>query len=414
MQKAHGPDWEIGYSIIRNGVIVEHREDKKALPQESKIIIQDIRRPEHDVIELPFRSFVNNFLKVTSIYGFPTDPGPNRYQRAWDYTTVEASYGATTGTFNGTRIAGLQVGSSATAVTPDDYKLGSVIPHGTTAGTLFKGGMSRTGIVGGTNEQHITLYRDFLNQGTTNVDINEIGLSWCSQADDTWDSWCTLLSRDVVPTITIPATTNPYTGRRFSLQVTVSKEPALTCTKSYTQNFMRWFYDSLSSVKGYYFYGTDGVLIDHIYTWGGGWYNDLYSNWASYEGDSTLGLTVGTDATPPEFTDSFCKAPIVHGTGTGQLYYGSGARNSSGYPFTQLTVDGNDTYFTINRKYTNNSLAAITVTEYALSGAGPLETSPVNQYAPVCILRGLINGGTGVVLQPGDAMVLYLTLKLTS
>jgi hypothetical protein len=73
---------------------------------------------------------------------------------------------------------GIVVGSVATAVTIDDYKLGGLIPHGTVTGQLQYGGMSIVGtfIVSG-NKASIKIGRTLTNPSSTDaVVFQEVGL----------------------------------------------------------------------------------------------------------------------------------------------------------------------------------------------------------------------------------------------
>ena len=195
MKEAHGIDFLPTYEIIRNGVIIEHRKDNEVLPQESKIIIQDTARPEHDVIELPFRSFVNNLIKWVGLgcgnmgncvsYN---GSGINHYAFCYGSNNLNSA----------TDTTGLQVGTKATAVSPSNSSLTGLILEGTATGKLNKNVTVRNAIdTSNSNSQFFTFTRQMLNNSGTNItNINEIGVMWTSGYGG---QYSTFFTRDVFP-----------------------------------------------------------------------------------------------------------------------------------------------------------------------------------------------------------------------
>jgi len=76
-------------------------------------------------------------------------------------------------------------------------------------------------------------------------------------------------------------------------------------------------------------------------------------------GNVSLGIIVGTSTQAVVVGDHDLITPIAHGTGSGQLSYGSTT-------FTDPVTSGGDRKFTISRTFTNGSGADITVNEVGL------------------------------------------------
>jgi hypothetical protein len=72
---------------------------------------------------------------------------------------------------------------------------------------------------------------------------------------------------------------------------------------------------------------------------------------------SLTGIVVGTGTNPVAVSDYNLQTPIAHGTGAGQLSYGS-VSVLDGY-----TVSGSNAYFTLTRTLGNDSGASITINE---------------------------------------------------
>jgi hypothetical protein len=77
-------------------------------------------------------------------------------------------------------------------------------------------------------------------------------------------------------------------------------------------------------------------------------------------GDVTQGIIVGSGDTPNSLTTYSLASKIAHGTGNGQLYYGSETVEDVTNP------SGMDLQFRIIRIFTNNSGASVTVKEIGL------------------------------------------------
>jgi hypothetical protein len=77
-------------------------------------------------------------------------------------------------------------------------------------------------------------------------------------------------------------------------------------------------------------------------------------------GDVSQGIIVGTSDTPNALTTYALGGKIAHGTGSGQLVYGSESIEEVTNP------SGNDLQFRITRTFTNNSGSTITVKEVGL------------------------------------------------
>ena len=116
---------------------------------------------------------------------------------------------------------------------------------------------------------------------------------------------------------------------------------------------------------------------------------------------SEYGLVVGTGTGANSTATYALQSQITHGTGTGQLSYGS-------HTFEALTVSGSDVYFRIIRTYTNYSGAGITVNEVgiytkALDSGGTARV--------FCIARDLVSGG--ILVPNGATLTLRYLQKIT-
>ena len=77
-------------------------------------------------------------------------------------------------------------------------------------------------------------------------------------------------------------------------------------------------------------------------------------------GDATMGIVVGTGTNAVTIADRSLQTLIAHGTGAGQLSYGT-------VTFPQApTVTGSTKNFTMQRTFTNNSAGSITVNEVGI------------------------------------------------
>jgi hypothetical protein len=78
-------------------------------------------------------------------------------------------------------------------------------------------------------------------------------------------------------------------------------------------------------------------------------------------GSSEYGVKVGAGDTPNSLLTYGLASPIIHGTASGQLLYGTHTIESV------INPSGNDLTFRITRVFTNNSGAPVTVKEIGIS-----------------------------------------------
>jgi len=71
-------------------------------------------------------------------------------------------------------------------------------------------------------------------------------------------------------------------------------------------------------------------------------------------------IQVGSGTRSNPFNAYSLAAPIANGSGTGQLIYGSVSVPSN------ITVSGNEAYFTISQAFNNSSGATVTITEVGI------------------------------------------------
>jgi len=81
---------------------------------------------------------------------------------------------------------------------------------------------------------------------------------------------------------------------------------------------------------------------------------------AAPSSEANYGIRVGSGSSTPTPTDYNLASPIAHGTGSGQLVYGS-------VSVEDVIIDGNTVYFRIIRTFSNSSGATVTVREIGLS-----------------------------------------------
>ena len=93
---------------------------------------------------------------------------------------------------------GIVVGTGTTPVTPDDYKLEQQIPHGSSDNQLYyqKTSIGAPNVSNG--KVKISISRVFRNDGSVDVNINEIGLQ-AEVMDSSGATYKVLIVRDVLP-----------------------------------------------------------------------------------------------------------------------------------------------------------------------------------------------------------------------
>jgi hypothetical protein len=99
---------------------------------------------------------------------------------------------------SGTDAFGIQVGTSNTTVTRDDYRLGSKISHGSSAGQLAYGSMTVETVDGTPPASRFRLIRVFSNNTSDTITVREIGLVIRNQWADVLTDF--LIARDVLTT----------------------------------------------------------------------------------------------------------------------------------------------------------------------------------------------------------------------
>jgi hypothetical protein len=116
---------------------------------------------------------------------------------------------------------------------------------------------------------------------------------------------------------------------------------------------------------------------------------------------SEYGLVVGS-GTASNTADTYALQTLIsHGTGSGQLSYGS-------QTFEDLVVSGSTIYFRIIRTFTNNSGASITVNEIGLY-AKAYDSGNIARI--FCIARDVLS--TGVTVGNGKTLTVRYILSVT-
>lgn len=182
-------------------------------------VFEKVRRGYRRVLfrhRQPVRSFVLNWTKV--IYGLMYDKAsteavqivntsgesvyyPDLYAEGYPILKVTAGEGVTT--------FGILFGSGTTSPTLDDYKLESLIPHGTGSGQLYYHA-TQLSYEKDTDRSRVIIWRTADNNSGGDITISEIGLvfQWYPYPYD-----YALILRDVLDTAVVVANTQSVDGR---------------------------------------------------------------------------------------------------------------------------------------------------------------------------------------------------------
>ncbi|HOW51739.1 MAG TPA: hypothetical protein PLV42_06820 [bacterium] len=394
---AHGLDFDVFGEITKGPLVVNRFEDLTKPEHCGRLIIQDRDRPEHDVIELPFRSFSKHL--IGALWNEKIAPESlGAYCKRVSGAT-HSSGGPASGQYDNyyasKNYGGLQLGSDDTAFSLSQYGLQALILQGTGAGQLQKAEMSVQSLVTSGPDCYFDLQRLFTNASGGDVTFKEAGVFLLDGADAAAASF--MIARDLTGTITIAN----GQAKRVTYRIGISA----TDDKSFNRNIVMWMRHNFGKTT-HTWYQTSGVL----YTCANWWESLLCStngvqDCKAGEGISSYGLRVGTGNNVCTVSDNQVQTLINHGNGAGQLYYRPSTQVNGAY--TPPTISGNDVYCVINRKFDNNSGSDITVKEYDL--VTTLVGNPGTKYA--CLLRGRVNGGTGVVVPAGGSLKLNVKLK---
>ena len=114
--------------------------------------------------------------------------------------------------------------------------------------------------------------------------------------------------------------------------------------------------------------------------------------------DSNYGIVIGTSSTANSASTFALGGQIVNGTGSGQMQYGANS-------YTSIAVSGNTVSFQMNRTFTNNSGASITVAEVGIY----MFAAYTNQY--FAIERTVL--ASAVTVANTTPITVYYTIQLT-
>jgi len=119
-------------------------------------------------------------------------------------------------------------------------------------------------------------------------------------------------------------------------------------------------------------------------------------------GETEAGILVGTGTTAKSNTDYALATQIAHGTGSGQLSYGSQA-------FTQPAVVGANVDYVLTRTFQNGSGASITVNEIGFA-VGEATAAPTTTTGRL-IIRDVL--AAGVAVGNGQTLTVEYTIRTT-
>ena len=164
-------------------------------------------------------------------------------------------------------------------------------------------------------------------------------------------------------------------------------------TRNYWNNFYCFVCGSYTQSSGVHGPGTLTVLDNtgNPISYGNSYnYHPIPYNMTEGNGQ---GLVVGSSNDVFDLDDYLMGSMILHGTGTGQLYYNLGYRNSSVYTTKVWSVD-------IVRVFNNNSTGNVTVNEVGM----------VNSYYPILFERSVLV--TPIVLVPDSRITVSYTISM--
>jgi hypothetical protein len=247
----------------------------------------------------------------------------------------------------GTTTYGIQVGSSgSSSLGLDEFKLGAVIPHGTGSGQLDYGATTVGSILASGSSYTFPIRRFMMNSSSGSIDVKEVGLVCRPGSSVTYPS---LLSRDITNYAGVPIniTVNPSQSLEVVYKFFVS--PGYGLLKNFLTNLF-----SGSCLTPAAITRTNGTttnisnLSDIVFISG-------------IAEQSGYGLVLGTNSTPSAVTDYTLPGWINHGVTTGTLWYYNTEVND-------ITDDGIETSFMIQRAFGNDSGGTIIISEIGLVG----------------------------------------------
>lgn len=380
--RAHGIDIETVVEVVERGLVVARYEDREPMEHPNRLIITDRDRPDDNPLILPARSFNRNLLCHIWVYKF----GISGYYLNQNGTPAwPIVNGGNIIKNSGTNYGGLQLGTSDTPFNAGQVSLQSLILHGSSAGQLIKGSGSVSSLTNDGSTAYFDYTRNFTNSSGGTVTVKEAGMMAAGAYDSAGDT--AMLMRDVLPS---PVEIQSGYGKRVTYRVGI----VANANKTFTRNLIMWL-KTLFNQETHQFYDTGGTLRS-----GYGSVMDNNNSMAG-EGVTNYGVRLGTNADVCSLNDNGVKSLVPHGTSLGQLFYY--AMNQNQGSFTGPTMSGENTYVIFYRCFENMSSSPITVKEYDF-------VTPVPDYYG-SLLRGRINNGNGITLNPGAWLKFNIKLK---
>ena len=399
MGLAHGLDFDVRYELRKGPLLVGGSDfDDLLMPQSSQLIIQDRDRPEHNVIEQPFQSYVSSFIKAfcESLSNNNVNATFVMLDNVTTATMLPYVQGPGYNDLAGKNYSSIQVGTGTTAPAQANARLGTLIIQGTSNGTLNKATASTGAVTYEAPDTYsITISRLFNNAGATDIIVGEVGQCIDYNAVEV-ASQNALLARDLVsPTKTILA----GAGATFSYKLKITQ----TNDKSWTRNILYTLRSMFTGVQQTLYDVTGTGRSPASIAFG---FTTTYCNGWAPAADDTYGIIIGTSNQVCSIIDNAVITKISHGnSGAGKMQYG--ASTNIDFAWTAPTISGSDCYFIACRKFVNLSGGDITVSEFAIV----IKDTTNSWYFTMC--RGRINGGTGVVVPAGQTLTLYVKVKST-
>jgi hypothetical protein len=139
-------------------------------------LIKKSRQEAHSLLK-NFACFLYALLGATSVTRNNTSGSSATFYGSFTVTSAGTEHPLSCAAPSGDDSFGIQVGTSDTAVTRDDYKLGSKISHGSGSGQLAYGSMTVEAVDGTPPASRFRVIRVFSNNTTETITVKEIGLA---------------------------------------------------------------------------------------------------------------------------------------------------------------------------------------------------------------------------------------------
>lgn len=297
------------------------------------------------------------------------------------------------------------VGNGITPVGVNDQYLASRIQHGSGDGLLSHGNRSISTLTTDKPSCRFTISKSFTNNGTIDVVVTEIGIvsqGYNGTPFERVEYPGMLMVRDVLgASLTIPP--GKTLTIDYELVIRLSPDTQDTELDGTNGGFLD---DFMGAIRDMAIGGNNSqaALFNMAASSGHMGADGAHESYNSY----SYGIRLGTDNTYVSMTDADCKAPILHGEGTGQLWH-------YGMNVEEVVRDdvANTAHFKVNRIVENRTAAPITIAEVSLFGNR--RDSTVYDYGmnqPRIIARTALKSTDQITVNPGEFAMIEYTIEV--